>query len=509
MTLKSTINLRRRAVRTVPAAATPTRPPTPRRSTAAHLARRLGRTVWLWPALLTLLVTAFRADDAELWRDELATWSAASRPADELLRLVGNIDAVSAPYYLFMHGWTALFGDSIVALRAPGILCMTAAAALTARLGARLFGNRVALIAGLLFAVLPTTSRYAQEARSYAFATLLAVVATLLLVRALDRPSWRRWLGYGAAVTALGLAHLVAVTLVAGHAVAVLLVWRRNADRRVLRWVPAVTTAGLALTPLLVLGVTQQGQQLEWVSRSRLSALPDLPGGIFQSAAVGGMVLGLAALGWALRNRWAHLLGMSALLPTALLFLAGMAMQIFVPRYLVFTVPMICLLAAAALATIQLRAAMLIVLAVCVFGAPAQAGLRRTHEWPRSAPREYSAAARIIGAHQRPGDTIVYGSRTGWAFLDTAVAYHLGDDRPRDVLATRSQTQRASLWASECAEPARCLAGADRVWVLTVGDRRDPLQGMARPKLTALRDAFTVDRVWPVPGLTVALLTRR
>ncbi|MBM0239032.1 glycosyltransferase family 39 protein [Micromonospora sp. ATA32] len=187
--------------------------------------------VWLSPTLATLVIALVGIGRAQPWRDELATWSAATRPLGDLVRLAGTIDAATGPYYLFMHAWVAVFGDSVTALRLPAALAMSGAAGLTAVLGERLLGARAGLLAGLLFAALPGTCRYGQEARPYALATLLAVLATLLLVGALRRPGWGRWAGYAVAVTALGLAHLIALALLAGHAMAVLTAWRsRRAD---------------------------------------------------------------------------------------------------------------------------------------------------------------------------------------------------------------------------------------------------------------------------------------
>ncbi|WP_236145987.1 glycosyltransferase family 39 protein, partial [Verrucosispora sp. SN26_14.1] len=186
--------------------------------------------VWLLPAGLTLLVTLAGLDSAQPWRDELATWSAATRPAADLFRLTGTIDAAAAPYYLLVHAWTAVAGDSVAALRLPSALAMAVAAGLTATLGRRLWDARVGTLAGLLFAVLPSTSRYGQEARPYALATALAVLSTLLLVDSLHRPGPRRWAGYAVTTAALGLAHLVALTLLAAHAVAVLTATPRTAS---------------------------------------------------------------------------------------------------------------------------------------------------------------------------------------------------------------------------------------------------------------------------------------
>ncbi|MFB9543312.1 hypothetical protein ACFFR1_07160, partial [Micromonospora sagamiensis] len=86
--------------------------------------RRAGRPVWLWPTLLTLAVASAGIGRAQPWRDELATWSAATRPLPDLARLAATVDATLAPYYLLTHGQVAVLGDSVTALRAPSVLAM-------------------------------------------------------------------------------------------------------------------------------------------------------------------------------------------------------------------------------------------------------------------------------------------------------------------------------------------------------------------------------------------------
>ncbi|WBC18069.1 glycosyltransferase family 39 protein [Micromonospora sp. WMMA1998] len=507
---------------------------------------RLGWPVWVVPGLLTLGITLVGIGHAQPWRDELATWSAATRPLPDLVRLTRVIDAATGPYYALMHGWTALVGTSPTALRLPSALAMAAAAALTARLGARLVGDRAGLLAGLLFAVLPATSRYGQEARPYALATLFAVLATLLLVDALRRPTRRRWAGYALAVAALALVHLIALTLLAAHAVVVLLTALRGpaAGRRVLvRWLLALLPAFVLVTPLALVARGQRGRQLDWVDPARLPDLAALPGGLAQSGVVGGFLLALAALGAVRLGRRALLPAAAVLLPVLLLFVAGTVVPLWVTRYLVFTVPFACLLAGAALAGttpagttpagttptetapvgtavsgtgptgsapagVRLGAALALVALAGLLGLPDQAALRRTHEWPRSAPVDYAGAARVIAAGERPGDAIVYSPRDSWLFPDLGMAYHLRSRLPRDVLVVRDQRQDADLWATECDDPARCLAGVDRVWLVVTGRRADPLAAVPGAKGAALRDGFTVRQVWPRSGLTVALLAR-
>ncbi|MER6594399.1 glycosyltransferase family 39 protein, partial [Micromonospora purpureochromogenes] len=381
-----------------------------------HAVQVWARLVWVPPLLATLIVGLYDIGHAQPWRDELATWSAAARPLGDLLRLTGTVDAATGPYYLLMHGWVRLFGDSATALRLPSALAMAGAAGLTAVLGRWLLGTRAGLLAGLLLAVLPGTSRYAQEARPYALASLFAVLATLLLVAALCRPGWTRWAGYAAAVAALGLTHLLALTLLAAHAAVVLVAWWRGpasaglapppapatglnppptdvadrepaadlpapahdrngtADRRngtahhrdgtaddrdgtddrdgrvPVRWVLAVLPALALITPLLLTARGQRSRQLDWVEPARLADLAALPGAVAQSSVVGGLLVGLAALGAVRAGRRALLPGLCVLLPMLLVFVGALVVALWVPRYLVFTVPFASVLAGAALA---------------------------------------------------------------------------------------------------------------------------------------------------------------
>ncbi|PZG05673.1 hypothetical protein C1I95_32540 [Micromonospora craterilacus] len=502
--------------------------------------------VWLVPAGVTLVLTLAGLDAAQPWRDELATWSAATRGVPALLRLVGTIDAATGPYYLFMHAWVTVAGDSVAALRLPSALAMAAAAGLTATLGQRLADTRAGALAGLLFAVLPSTSRYGQEARPYALATALAVLSTLLLVDALRRAGWGRWAAYAAATIALGLTHLVALTLLAAHAVAVLATGssppttgpqtdpartsrdpgHSNADRpgalRFRRgpgrpsgrlgplrcWLLTLVPVALVLTPLFLLARGQRSRQLAWVDTARLADLAALPSGLAQSAMVGGMLVALAALGAGRLGRRGLLPVAAVLLPVLLLFAAGLAVPLWVPRYLVFVVPFGCLLAGAALAAARLPAALVVVALAGLLGLPDQVALRRTHEWPRTATVDYQGVARIVADGQRPGDAVVYSPRDSWLFLDLGLRYQLGGQVPRDVLAAEDQDRRGDLWAVECGRPAECLAGADRVWLVVAGRRADPLAAVPGAKGDALRAGFTVTQVWPRPGLTLALLSR-
>ncbi len=154
---------------------------------------------------------------AVLWQDELATVSAGTRSLPDLARLCAHVDGVLAAYYVLVHVWVSAFGASPVSVRLPSALAMSAAAGVTAVLGARPFDRRAGLLAGLVLAGLPAASWVGQEARPSAITFLLVAVSTLLLVRAVDRPVTRRWALYGLAIVALGTMQLTTTVLVLAH----------------------------------------------------------------------------------------------------------------------------------------------------------------------------------------------------------------------------------------------------------------------------------------------------
>ena len=181
-----------------------------RRPVAAYL-------TWAAPAVVTAALGLFEIGVPQLWRDELASWSAASRTLPQLWAMLHNIDAVLGIYYFGLHVWMAVFGESATAMRLPSVIAMAAAAAVVALIGRRLGGNLAGLASGLVFALIPSVSRYAQEARPYAFAMFFAALATLMFLRAMERPGWSRWAIYAVVLAAAGAANLIAVIVAAGH----------------------------------------------------------------------------------------------------------------------------------------------------------------------------------------------------------------------------------------------------------------------------------------------------
>jgi mannosyltransferase len=455
------------------------------------------------PGIVMLTIGLIHPTRPVLSWDEVATADVAHRSAAQIWQLAHHIDGVFAPYYLLAHVWITLFGDSVLSLRLPSILAMAVTAALTGELGRQLFGARAGTVAGLLLCSIPNISRYAAEARPYAIACMLSVLALLTLDRALDRPGPRRWAAYAAALAALGLFSLVALSALGGH-LGLMLIRARD------RWKPwcvAVVAALSVLSPLIWWGVHQRSAQLHWVPPMTPRAVAAFPVNLTGSPEVAGL-LTLLLLAAVLRpTRRMVEVAVAALAPPAVVCAAAFAGTSFwVNRYLLFVLAPAVVVAGAGLARRRgrgLAAVAAVVALAAVVAVPGQRAVRRPTVKNGS---DYRTLAATIRNQQQPGDVIVYGhDRT----MRAGLSYYLRHDRdrPSDVLMRATAAQTATLKAAEYPDPATRLATAGRIWLVVYGRHDDPTASRHDVRLL-LSEQFRRAGLWTVKHATMALYIR-
>jgi uncharacterized membrane protein len=144
---------------------------------------------------------------------------------------------------LLLHGWIEAFGISDAVVRAPSAIAGVVIVLMIYRLGAVLFTTGVGYAAAAFAAVHPLLVRYSQEARSYALATALTLVATELFFRLSTETPRKMWLGvlYGAVAGGALLSHYLTAGVFIAHAV---LACARFRDLRV--WRSAAVAAAVA-----------------------------------------------------------------------------------------------------------------------------------------------------------------------------------------------------------------------------------------------------------------------
>lgn len=437
------------------------------------------------PSLVTLAFTLWGITGSSYWRDEAATMAAVQRSPGQLLRLLGHVDADHGAYYIMMWSIVRVGGAGELATRLPSALAMAAAAALVAAIGSRVVSPLAGLAAGLVFAILPSTSFYAQNARPDALTVALAVGATYLLVRVLqaDATARRRWLiWYAACVAVLGLINILGLLLLGAHAVTVAdAASRKNrAGRRALAlgWLAAALAAMAAVSPMVFAAYAQRAA-LGWIGRPSFGKLLELPtllspmsqprtyGAPFAASIPACVVAGLlvSVVRRKLRKRWPRDIAAISLpwliLPGAVLFASLQLTPLYSTRYLLFSVPALALLAGAGLAALGRVAGAVALVAITLLGLPAQQAIRHADGHGEN----IRLADQIVASTMRRGDAVIYNNPTEESL---ASAYPYGFAELKNIGQAQTPARSATLTGIPASPGAvrRRLSRQSRVWIV-------------------------------------------
>ncbi|MHB8620656.1 MAG: glycosyltransferase family 39 protein, partial [Chloroflexota bacterium] len=197
--------------------------------------------------MLAFAVSSHSLGRQSFWPDEAYSWDLASRPAGDIIHTV-IADHVPG-YFLLLHVWMQLTGQSQYALRFLSLIFGVLVVALLISLSRALLGPGPASLAGLLAVANPFLAYYSQETRMYSLLLALALLTARLLVSLCRRRAGP--LGWGAysLLIAGGLyVHYYAVLLVPALAIGPLLLGRAKADA-FRRAAAAMVAAGVLFSP--------------------------------------------------------------------------------------------------------------------------------------------------------------------------------------------------------------------------------------------------------------------
>lgn len=454
-------------------------PPASGFHTRAVLPPGAGRLVAVGPTILGAVLALWGLGTESLWLDEASSLVLAQMPLGAFWRQATGPEINATAYFLLLRGWVS-FGSDETWLRLLSAVFAIATIPVVHVLGRRLFGEPRAAIAALVLASSPFFVEFAQEARGYSLALLLASSSSLAFVLAFDRPKVGRWVVW-AVLAGIGLyAHLFTLFVVAAQllvGVGATLV-EPSLRPRLRAVVLSTAVVGLMAVPI-VAEATASG-------REHLAHIPPptplvvigtgflVTGGFAPLTIVIGLLVvtaaGATALAWGRRDVWGpHRLGLPLawawlLVPPLASLAISLLRPIFYPRYLIVMLPGIALVVALGVASLRSRrlvhAALAALVAVSVVGCFLQAATLSKEDWR-------GAAATVLDRAE-PGD--------GIAFVSSSVvkpfAYYV-------ARSGRAQSAPTPIWP-----------GVD--WLAA-----DPLVTIPDPAVT--RDAVgRHDRVWLV-----------
>ena len=558
---------RRGTTRTDTRAAAPGAPATAAAEHPASAAARrtgLGRAaLWGLPAAAAAVMLAMSlwgiGRNDTMGNDEVATRYAAMLSLRQLFHLLSHVDAVHGTYYLLMHAWVVI-GTTPTVLRIPSVIAMTAGAALIVITGRRLTGSGWAgLFAGVIMALTPSISYYAQTARSYALVLTFVVATTLALMRALeaeaaDDTGWRLtrwWVLYGALLTISSYLNELALMVLSAHLVTVLLA--RYGRRVFEHFFVAAVISGLVVAPLVLLSVRERSA-VGWIPRPDLEQVGILFHDYFGGtghAVVPFIVFAFALVallpprGWRSRRAsrdeaaaaWWERPGVSlqsvalplVTLPAGLLMLESLvAHPLYVDRYVLYGEAGGALLAGAGCyragqwlwqqagrwlrrpANPPRLAALLVVpgLAVCLCALLLNLGPQQRGRTPQSRQYDFGTPSFYVGAHARPGDGILFFN----SFYRKARLGYPADYRNVTDFALAVSPERAGNYNGvdktfAAVEPV--MLRYQRIWVLgrlpSAGVSNQSIRAEGELLLSSYRPAF--ERQYK--GMILSLWVRR
>ena len=271
-------------------------------SASAETGRRTRIPSWITPVAVAVAVgvgVVLRfVQRSPLWLDEALSVNIASLPVGDMLDALRH-DGHPPLYYLVLHYWIEAVGDGDMAVRALSGIFAVASLPLVWLAGRRLAGTAGGRWALVVAALSPYWVRYATETRMYSLVMLLVLAGYLLLVRALDEPTWPRLGGLAVVSGLLLLTHYWAFYLCAAvGAVLVLRAWRQPTVRgATVRTTLAVAAGGLLFLPWLGGFLYQTANTgTPWGAPLRptaivQTALMDMGGGTFTEAYLYGSVV--------------------------------------------------------------------------------------------------------------------------------------------------------------------------------------------------------------------------
>ena len=476
---------------------------------------------WLLMVLVVLIASGlrlFRIGSQSFWNDEGNSARLAERSIDLIIE--GARGDIHPPgYYLALHYWWAIFGESEPALRGFSALSGVALVVFTFWVARRLFADViVGQLAAVLVAINPFLVYYGQEARMYSVLALLAMASTWALLvwwrqgaQSVRARPWPLALYALFAVAGLYTHYAFAFVMLAqGLTVGF---WALNSRtspnplHRLSSWVVAYLALVVLYLPWLP---TAWRHVTTWSSPRETHGLPEALSEIWRllnfgqtiptHVVTGGLIAAGALVflsflppvdnrgsktnGPSYRLRWG-LLAMLILLPIGLILGFGLFRAAY-QKFLLVAVPPLSILSARGFvggwriangigvwgerdAAVGYRAVMFFFAALFLFDTGRS--LNNLYFDEAYARADYRAIAQRVEENARPGDAVLLNAPNQWEVFtyyhpDDSHVFPLARDRPLDVAVNEAELQQivadhqrlfAIFWGDAESDPHRFI----------------------------------------------------
>lgn len=375
--------------------------------------------------VLAIIVRLFAITKASIWHDEGFTAMLAGR--DWVAIWQGSARDVHPPlYYELLHGWTLIFGQSVLALRSLSALAGVIIVILGIVITKKISTKNTALLAGLILTLNPFLIRYSQEARMYGVLGVFLLVAVLGVINMVQKP--KAWQGY--VLYTLGIAaglythYFTSLVVIAIWLYVAGLTKLKNKHRLMFdyRWWLANVAAVVLFLPWSGNMIAQltRGQGLGWLPKASSQTFNDTIWQFFTFTdahklttlvywLIPLLVIAAAVYVWLsdkTKYKYSRLIILFSFVPMLVAIVVSFFRPVFHERYFAFAVIGICIIIALALSHLAKRRLWLATAATVLLLATQIIGIRNVNS---QATHQMQNVMNKLNGQFKSGDVIVAG----------------------------------------------------------------------------------------------------
>jgi mannosyltransferase len=394
----------------------------------------------------------WRLSSKSLWLDEAWAVLISDGSWSEMWTAVTQGHAYQGFYYVLLHEWIELFGQSEFAVRSLSVLFGAATIPVLYLLGRSLFGRTASLAACLVLALSAFFIRYQQEVRGYTVLLFLLTVSTYMLVKALRDSSVWPWPIYVLTSVLAVYTHLFSLWVLLIHFIVLVFVGT-NLKRLVLTYGSVALGSSFMLRWLQTREVSSPkwiperpsvayliGELRQLVLNEQVTAIA------VAVVLAAGIVMSISHIARLGRSSWPVVLVLLwATLPIVGAFLGSYVHPMLTARYLIVAFPGLALLAGWSIARLRPTFVRPLVMLVIV-----GATLPAIISWYSSPGHDWRGAIRHVVSHARPGDGVIAIRSRPWIYYSPRL-------REEGLVPDRIDPQKLS---------KEDIQKYDRIWLL-------------------------------------------
>jgi len=211
--------------------------------------------------LLGLFLRIYDLSKESIWYDEAGSVMYAELNIFQLLETVASHDCTPPLYYVILHYWIGLFGESEFTIRLFSVIISLSSIYVLYKVGTLLFNKNVGLLSSLILAVSSFHIYYTQEARSYGLMVLLTLLSFYFLIKILKKRKLAASIGYIIASILLMYTHLYGLFVVIAQNIFLLTVFlflHKTLELNFRKWILFQCALVIAYIPWIFFGLIKQ-----------------------------------------------------------------------------------------------------------------------------------------------------------------------------------------------------------------------------------------------------------